>query len=301
MEKLVSVVIPSLGGEKTILRAIQSVLNQTYQNFEIIVVLDMPFGKTEEIINENIKDKRIKIVKVDKKVNGSYARNIGIKSAKGSYIAFLDDDDEWFNLKLAHQIKFLENNLEYRSVLTDFIYSNNENYQYISSYSKNYTKDILMMSVRVAGGSNILGYTEDIQKINGFDISFEGHQDLEFLIRLNELNRIGHIKGYLLKINGSSHRASKNTDNLLKIKTIFLAKFKKEIESFSKLTQKSIYAKHWLQISRGYSNEGRKNESMEYLKKSISLRFLFSSKLLIIPSESYFVILFNLITKRLDK
>jgi glycosyltransferase involved in cell wall biosynthesis len=301
MEKLVSVVIPSLGGEKTIVRAIQSVLNQTYQNFEIIVVLDMPFGKTEEIIKDTIKDKRVRILKVDKKVNGSYARNIGINSAKGEYIALLDDDDEWFNLKLNNQIKFLENNSNYRAVLTDFIYANNDKYQYVNSHSKNYTKDILMLTVKVAGGSNILGYTEDFKKLNGFDTSFEGHQDLEFLIRLNELSKIGHIKGYLLKINGSTHRASKNTDHLLKIKSIFLSKFKKEIEAFPKSIQKSIYARHWLQISRGYSIEGRLPEAMQYLKQSLSYKFLFSSRMIIFPAESYFLILLNLVFKRFFK
>jgi len=82
-KELVSVVIPTIKGrEKMLKRAVDSIKNQTYENYEIIVV--------SEGDNANI------------------ARNIGIKKAKGEYIAFLDDDDEWLPTKLEEQMKYIE-------------------------------------------------------------------------------------------------------------------------------------------------------------------------------------------------
>ena len=91
---MVSVIIPTFNRAHLIGRAIKSVLNQTYQDFEIIVIDDGSTDNTGEIIR-SFTDKRIKYIKKYKKNKGiSVARNIGIKVARGKYIALLDSDDE---------------------------------------------------------------------------------------------------------------------------------------------------------------------------------------------------------------
>jgi len=91
----VSVIIPTYNRAHLIGRAIQSVLNQTYQDFELIVVDDGSTDNTNEVIKEfSQKDKRILYIKHDKNKGGSAARNTGIKAARGEYIAFQDSDDE---------------------------------------------------------------------------------------------------------------------------------------------------------------------------------------------------------------
>ena len=95
MDKILfSVIIPLYNKEKYIKRAIDSVLNQTYKNFEIIVVND---GSTDNSLSvvKNIKDKRIKIFDRKRNMGPHFARNCGIKNAKGKYIAFLDADDAY--------------------------------------------------------------------------------------------------------------------------------------------------------------------------------------------------------------
>ena len=101
----VSIIIPTYNRAHLIGRAIQSVLNQTYQNFEIIVVDDGSTDNTEEMIKEFQKhDKRIKYIRHEKNRGGAAARNTGIKVARGEYIAFQDSDDEWLPEKLEKQM-----------------------------------------------------------------------------------------------------------------------------------------------------------------------------------------------------
>lgn len=113
---MVSVIIPTYNREKTIASSIQSVLEQTYSNLELIVVDDGSVDDTEKIVNE-IKDERLKYIKC--KTNGGVAaaRNVGIAASRGEFIAFNDSDDIWKKTKLAVQMKLMENNME-----CDFVY-----------------------------------------------------------------------------------------------------------------------------------------------------------------------------------
>ncbi|GAH74960.1 unnamed protein product, partial [marine sediment metagenome] len=117
----VSVIIPTYNRAYLIGRAIQSVLNQTYQDFEIIVVDDGSTDDTEEIVR-SFKDKRIGYVRHEKNKGAAAARNTGIKAAKSEYIAFQDSDDEWLPEKLEKQMKVFENAPpEVGVVYTDFL------------------------------------------------------------------------------------------------------------------------------------------------------------------------------------
>lgn len=99
----VSVIIPTYNRVHLISRAIRSVLDQSYQDFEIIVVDDDSTDNIEEVV-KSFKDKRIKFVKHEKNKGGGAARNTGIRVAQGELIAFLDSDDEWLPEKLEEQI-----------------------------------------------------------------------------------------------------------------------------------------------------------------------------------------------------
>jgi glycosyltransferase involved in cell wall biosynthesis len=105
---LVSVIIPAYNRANILPRAINSVLNQTYQDFEIIIVDDNSTDDTEDIVKK-ISDGRIQYIKNQKNVGAAVARNVGIESSKGKYIAFLDSDDEWLPEKLSKQIRLFEN------------------------------------------------------------------------------------------------------------------------------------------------------------------------------------------------
>ncbi|MBF7092753.1 glycosyltransferase family 2 protein [Flavobacterium sp. ALJ2] len=106
---LVSIIIPTYNCEKFIHQTVQSVQNQSYPNWEIILVDDASIDNTVAIIKEFAQaDNRIKIIELEKNSGNGFARNIALNKANGRYIAFLDADDLWFPQKLEKQIKFLK-------------------------------------------------------------------------------------------------------------------------------------------------------------------------------------------------
>ncbi len=107
----VSVVVPTCGRPQLLLRAVHSVLNQTFSNLEVVVVID---GVDPETITtlEAVRDARLRFIEVGKKVGGAEARNIGVRGAFGDWIALLDDDDEWLPGKLQSQIELAESRVD---------------------------------------------------------------------------------------------------------------------------------------------------------------------------------------------
>lgn len=117
---LVSVIIPTYNRYSYLVNAIESVLNQSYKNFEIIIVND---GSTQKEYYEKPLPKNVKLINLEtnqKNLIGfksnEYIRNFGIKAAEGEYLAFLDDDDIWLPEKLETQINFMKkSNLKFSS------------------------------------------------------------------------------------------------------------------------------------------------------------------------------------------
>ncbi len=112
-EPIVSVVIGSYNCEKFIRETVTSVMDQTFTDWELIIVDDCSTDGTRRIINE-IKDDRIRLIKLDANSGRpAVPRNVGIRNARGKYIAFLDHDDLWLPGKLEKQVDFLERNKEF--------------------------------------------------------------------------------------------------------------------------------------------------------------------------------------------
>jgi len=110
-EALVSIVMPAYNAEKYIGAAIDSVIAQTYQNWELIVVDDASNDNTASVIEEYTKkDIRVKYHRLHENSGAAIARNTAIELAHGKYMAFLDSDDTWFPEKLSKQISFMEKN-----------------------------------------------------------------------------------------------------------------------------------------------------------------------------------------------
>lgn len=100
---LVSAVIPTLNRPEMVCRAVRCALNQTYSNLEVVVVIDGPDLATLEAL-ETLNEPRLRIVALPENVGGSEARNQGVQKARGEWIAFLDDDDEWLPEKTEKQL-----------------------------------------------------------------------------------------------------------------------------------------------------------------------------------------------------
>ena len=106
---LISVVIPTYNSGQFIRKTLQSVINQTYGNWEILITDDCSQDNTVQVVREIMQnEKRIKLFEQRENQGPARARNIGIKHARGKYIAFLDADDSWLSEKLQIQTRFME-------------------------------------------------------------------------------------------------------------------------------------------------------------------------------------------------
>ena len=109
-QSLVSIIMPTYNCGKFIKKTIDSVINQTYSNWELIVVDDCSNDDTEKVLKKYQKDKRINYIKLEKNSGAAVARTEAMRMAKGNYMAFLDSDDLWYPEKLEKQLKFMQDN-----------------------------------------------------------------------------------------------------------------------------------------------------------------------------------------------
>ena len=108
----VSIVMPYYNASRYLFDAVESIINQTFRNWELIIVDDCsPAAETKKVLHEVTRlDERIRVIRASLNCGAGSARNIGIKEAMGSYIAFCDADDWWYPEKLEKQIRFMQDN-----------------------------------------------------------------------------------------------------------------------------------------------------------------------------------------------
>lgn len=114
-DALVSIIMPSYNTGTFVGESINSVIAQTYQNWELIIVDDCSLDNSVDVIKSFLNDKRIRLYVNRKNLGAAKSRNFAIRQAKGKWIAFLDSDDLWKPCKLARQIEYMEKNGYYFS------------------------------------------------------------------------------------------------------------------------------------------------------------------------------------------
>ena len=244
----ISVIIPTHNRAHLIGRSIQSVLNQTYQDFEIIVVDDGSIDNTKEVIREfQRKDKRIRYIKHDENKGGSAARNTGIRESKGKYIAFQDSDDEWLPEKLEKQIEvFKRQPAEVGIIYSDMwrITGNKKKYFYspkIMPKDKIIYEQALDYGISNIGIQTSLIKKEVFDKAGMFDEKFPRFIDLEFFIRLSKYYYFFHIKEPLVNYFDADKGISSNTKALITARKLILEKYFEDIKK-----DKKVLANHYL-------------------------------------------------------
>ena len=179
----ISVIIPTYNRKNTLPRAVESVLNQTYKPIEIIIVDDGSTDGTKEWFSE-----MYPLVHYIYQVNSgvSSARNTGINSARGDWIALLDSDDEWLPDKLELQVKLLQNNAELRFCHTNEIWIRNgvriNQRKKHQKYGGNIFKKCLDIC-RISPSSSLF-HTSVIKDVGRFDESLDVCEDYDLWLRI---------------------------------------------------------------------------------------------------------------------
>ena len=268
----VSVIIPTYNRAQLLVKALQSVFNQTYQRFEILVVDDNSSDNTSEIIN-NFNDNRIKYFRLSENQGAPAARNIGLKNATGELIAFLDSDDQWLETKLEKQIEMFNKDTNIGLVYTG-IKTINNNFTKITLPQKkgDLSKSILIKNY-VGTTSSVMIKKDLIDEVGGFDLTFTSCQDWDLFIRLSQKCKFDFVKEPLvLYFEHSGARISTNSKSVV---YGHLNIHKKYINLIKKLSISEIQ-KHYLNIGKIFMKVGILLVNRYILSKSKLLVYKFT-------------------------
>jgi glycosyltransferase involved in cell wall biosynthesis len=280
MNPIVSIILPTYNGAKYIKRAIDSVLSQSFSDWELLIIDDGSTDNTEEIIKEYTKkDYRIIYLKNEKNLGIQKTLNRGLRLAKGEYIARIDDDDIWIDKdKLKKQVDFLDKNPEYVLVATRVIYKDENGIEIKKSPSTETNKEIqevifsrcCFTHSAVVFRKNIIlslgGYSEDekVKHSEDYDLWLRVCSSeyktyilpgfsIVYTIRINNVtstNRITQIKNDIMfyrlykdKYNGHKNSLLKNYIRLFVYKFILKKPIRLIISDF-KIKLKNAKSKH---------------------------------------------------------
>jgi glycosyltransferase involved in cell wall biosynthesis len=242
---MVSIIVPTYNRANIIRKSIDSILSQTYGDFELIIVDD---GSTDDtkIVVDSYKDKRIRYIRNDSSSHGpSVARNIGIQNSKGEYIAFNDSDDIWHGDKLEKQISFLHDKnaditfCTMHKINDGQLIPNNR-----FSQGKCTIENILKGSF--TGTPALLGKSGCF-KNNLFDQKISCNEDWELVIRLLDKYKVFYQNENLVEVSSTEKSVSSDCDNAVK-------------------AMKYIYKKHAHLYSRYKKSKKRIEKSIIYQK-----------------------------------
>ena len=246
----VSTIITTYRRADMLKRAIDSVLNQTYSNIEVIVVDDNDEKSedrknTEEIMTSYANNPKVKYIKHKGNMNGAAARNTGIKNSTGEIVCFLDDDDWYLETKIEKQLEFLCKNKDYKAVYCGWHRNGkivipkrkgNLGFELLSGDSLIYTNTIMMWK-------NIA------EKIGGWDERFRRNQEAAFLLRYFKYGfSIGVIEECLVEFDTSDRRNQLDSEKNEEQFEFYLREHEdmiKKLADFDKNARKKIYSKRY--------------------------------------------------------
>ena len=269
---MVSVIVPTFNRKEKLQLCIESILNQTFEGFELIVVDDGSTDGTKEMLSQ-VEDERLFYYQKENQKLPSIARNFGIKRSKGRYIAFLDSDDLWEPQKLELQVQFLEENKDY-----SFCYTQGHSDQFskkgpVSGWfplrSGKITTALMFRNFVIT--SSVVARKDAIEKAGLFpeDSELIIAEDLSLWLELSHLG-----KGYFFKESlvfydksgeGVSSDISARFDCLLRV---LISKSKKMKINF--LLKKVIFLVYWLR--RFLKSRHSKADTLHMLESAKSAR-----------------------------
>ena len=276
MEKI-SVIIPTFDRNLSVRRAVDSVLKQTYKNFEIIVIDDNGLDTnqnllTREVMNELVSgDKRIKYIELEKNSGGSIARNVGIENSDGKYIAFLDDDDEYYEEKLEQQLAFYKKNFPENDGLINCQMDVFKKDKLVRTIKTNVDQNNLLFSAvfeKILGTPSLFIPRDLLDSVNLFTDRIKG-QEWDLVVKLIEKGyKFKQMNQSLVRINISQN--SITTDQNIGRKVIGIENIYIKQSSYFKLFSKNqinqINHSYYLKLSEAYLSNNFKKSLCFYIK-----------------------------------
>lgn len=204
MNPLVSVIMPVYNGERYISNAIESILQQTYNNLELILIDDCGYDDSMLIAQKyEKKDKRVKILRNKKNMGISYSRNVGLDNSQGKYIAIMDDDDYSLKNRLECQVEFLEKHEDVGVVggKTQWIDEEGKIIRAEIEMPQNYSYiKMMFLFYNIFNNSETLFRRELIEQYNiRYENNLYGLEDFKFWIQMSKCTNITTIEDVVLQ------------------------------------------------------------------------------------------------------
>jgi glycosyltransferase involved in cell wall biosynthesis len=259
MDKTVSVIIPTYNCGEYIVEAIDSILNQTYKNYEIIVVDDGSTDETKKRL-EKYNNKEITYIYQENK-GISVARNRGIKASTGELIAFLDADDMWLPEKLERQINIFKNFPQTGLLGCGYYRIDKTGERIEESSAGNYAdkesllNDLMVRNVIAGSGSGVLIKKECLDRVGLFDESFRSIEDRDMWFRIVKIYESRFVNEHLVIIRTRNHSLSKNVKMMKCNQKKFIQKHLKR-ESLARKNKSYSYV--YLDAAREYYGAHKK-------------------------------------------
>ena len=270
----VTVVITTYNRPVLLERAIRSVLNQTYENFECVVVDDCSSTHKAKEITQKFTDNRVTYTRHEQNMGLSAARNTGIEYSDGEYVAFLDDDDQWKEKKLEKQIDLFEG-LEdkYAIVYCWMNYRRHTDEEIINSYCPSYEGNIFSEALEgqpIGSGSTLL-VRRSIAKNTKFDVDIDRGIDGDFIRRVCQEYYVNYVPEILVEYyveHGKDRITSQDESGIrdaISGHKIKFDKFSTELNARPQCASR-ILAK----IAYHYAQLGEWRMSIKYYQKALS-------------------------------
>lgn len=277
MGKKVSVIIPTYNRACTIKKAIESVLNQTYKNIEIIVVDDNSNDDTNYVIKKYLeKYKFIRYIKHEYNKGGSAARNTGAANSSGDILAFLDSDDEWISNKLEEDLKCIVDD-DFDMVYCDMYAINSKTGEKEAIIKKSYD-DIYyeLLKRNIIGGTSLITIKKQVfNQVGGFNEGLPSCQDWEFYIKVARKYKIKKINKCLLNYYIHSDSISGNITNAIQGHQYMFNMVSDIIETDEKYSDEKniILSEHYITIAMIYRRFKDYKMIRDSYKKAIKLNY----------------------------
>ena len=271
----ISVIIPCFNSGKYLRECLDSVLSQTSQDFEVIVVDDGSTDDTPSIIKSY--GSRVRLIRQDNK-GPSSARNAGIKIAQGNYIAFQDADDVWLPRKLELQYRFLQENPPYLWVYSDMSTFNDKQVLQESWFSDRSTHEGKVLE-KLINSNFIPTITVLIKKqllleVGGFDEKLRSCEDKELWLRLSLQYPLGRLNQVLAKRRFHAHNLVRDNRLLITSEIEALKRLAPRVDSgrIRKLLESRI-ARLYFELGYFYFAKNQFSEAREQFRKSNTYPF----------------------------
>ena len=216
MNPKISVIMSAYNAEKYVVECIESVLRQTFSDFEFIIVNDFSLDKTSEILNfYSSNDSRIKIINNTENIGLTKSLNIALKESKGEYIARMDADDISMPERFQKQFDFLESNKDH-VLVGSWMKIIDENGEEIDEWESEVSNEKIkekLIRYNPLVHSSIMMRSNPLKKIEGYNEGWRYAQDYELYFRLSHAGKFSNLPDYLIKgrLSKKSITASKNT------------------------------------------------------------------------------------------